>query len=158
MDINNFLILIYSQGAPTGHARQSHPPPHPACRISCGKIKRRFVFLQIISAPLMPNSMPMVPNGTRCKLLQTDGEWLQIEWINEQDLSSGQMARLTKSNTVHRRQADYRRRLWRDIAAPTNSPPSNLWVLCELLHHLTARQLDFRSRIIAMTFAVNFTN
>ena len=35
-------------------------------------------------------------------------------------------------------------------------PPNNLRVLCEHLHLPKAQQVEFKARIIAMTFAVNF--
>ena len=48
----------------------------------------------------------------------------------------------------------YRKRLRRVIAAPLTNSSCNLRVLCEHLHLPMARQVEFKARTIAMTFAM----
>ena len=50
-----------------------------------------------------------------------------------------------------------RRCLRRVIVAPRSTPPINLRVLFEHLHLPKAWQVEFKARMIAMTFAVNST-
>ena len=57
----------------------------------------------------------------------------------------------TTSNTML---SNYRRRLWHVITATPNNAPSNLRVLCDHLQLPKGRQVEFKARIIAMTFAV----
>ena len=49
----------------------------------------------------------------------------------------------------------YRRRLRRGIAALSSKPQSNLRVFCEHLPLPKSPLVEFKARIIAMTFAVN---